>query len=144
MRWVVFAFALFIGFILYFVIKVQTDSKYDNQLVLENYYSYETAINSQNQKTENANNLENKLSITAQADKSISIRFPKQFDYSKISGTISLYRPSDSNLDFDIPIELSGSELHIPSAILADGRWNVNINWKHGDTEYFSTERLKL
>ena len=85
MKWVVFAFALFITFILYFVIKVQTDSQYDNQLVLENYYSYETAINAQNEKTQNANNLEDKLTITAQDDKSISIHFPKQFEAAKIT-----------------------------------------------------------
>ena len=35
---VVIAFALFMSFILYFVFKVQSDSKYDNELVVEKYY----------------------------------------------------------------------------------------------------------
>lgn len=144
MRWVVIAFALFITFILYFVIKVQTDSQYDNQLVLENYYSYETGINAQNEKIQNANNLEDKLTIVAQDDKSISIHFPNQFDAAKITGMISFYRPSDKNLDFEIPISLSSSELRIPEALLAEGRWDVNINWEYEDTAYYSSESLKL
>lgn len=144
MKWVVFAFALFITFILYFVIKVQTDSQYDNQLVLENYYSYETAINTQNERTQNANNLEDKLTIVAQDDRSIAIHFPKQFDAAKITGVITLYRPSDKNLDFEIPISLSSSELHIPENLLADGRWDVNISWEYENTAYYSTESLKL
>ena len=32
---IVIAFALFITFIMYFVLKVQSDSKYDNELVTE-------------------------------------------------------------------------------------------------------------
>jgi len=35
---IVIAFALFMSFILFFVFKVQSDSKYDNELVTEEYY----------------------------------------------------------------------------------------------------------
>ena len=38
---IVIAFALFMSFILYFVFKVQSDSKYDNELVTEDYYKKE-------------------------------------------------------------------------------------------------------
>ena len=38
---IVIAFALFMSFILFFVFKVQSNSKYDNELVVEKYYQKE-------------------------------------------------------------------------------------------------------
>ncbi|HRL72529.1 MAG TPA: FixH family protein, partial [Flavobacterium sp.] len=38
---IVIAFGLFITFILYFVVMVQSDSKYDNDLVVEEYYKHD-------------------------------------------------------------------------------------------------------
>jgi hypothetical protein len=38
------AIALFMAFILYFVIKVQSNSKYDNELVVEEYYKHDAVL----------------------------------------------------------------------------------------------------
>ncbi|MFM2010754.1 MAG: hypothetical protein RLZZ479_1145, partial [Bacteroidota bacterium] len=38
---IVIAFALFMTFILYFVVEVQSNSKYDNDLVVEEYYKHD-------------------------------------------------------------------------------------------------------
>jgi hypothetical protein len=38
------AIALFMAFILYFVIKVQSNSKYDNELVVEEYYKHDAVF----------------------------------------------------------------------------------------------------
>src|SRR5690606_19873685 len=141
MRIVITAFALFMSFILYFVIKVQSDDKYDNQLVIENYYSYEKGLGNQQQKEQNANDLTEKVAIIAK-NNSVLISFPSAFDYTKIKGKISLYRPSDEKLDFEFPISLSSSNLLIPEEVLAGGRWDIYIDWSYESTEYFNKKGI--
>ncbi|WP_371877580.1 FixH family protein [Aquimarina sp. Aq78] len=49
---------------------------------------------------------------------------------------MSFYRPSNKKLDFEIPISLSTSELIIEDKNLLEGRWNITIDWKYGNTSY--------
>lgn len=141
MRIVVVAFALFMSFILFFVFKVQSDKKYDNELVINDYYKHEKGLSNQQQKQQNAYDLTDKVEIKAE-NKSVLISFPREFDYKKIEGKISLYRPSDQSLDFEIPISLSSSNLLIPEEILAGGRWDIYIDWSYEDTEYFNKKGI--
>lgn len=141
MRIVVIAFALFMSFILFFVIKVQSDKKYDNELVIEDYYKYEKSLEDQQQKEHNANGLTQKVEIITEG-KSVKVSFPEEFDYNRIKGTISLYRPSDQSLDFEFPISLSSSNLLIPEDVLADGRWDIYIDWRYEGIEYFNKKGI--
>lgn len=141
MRIVVIAFALFMSFILFFVIKVQSDKKYDNELVIEDYYKYEKNLEGQQQKEHNANGLTQKVEIITEG-KSVKVSFPEEFDYNRIKGTISLYRPSDQSLDFEFPISLSSSNLLIPEDVLADGRWDIYIDWRYEGIEYFNKKGI--
>lgn len=138
---IVIAFALFMAFILYFVFLVQSDDRYDNQLVISDYYKYEKGLEEQQQKEINANALTTKLEIL-KSDNGVAISFPEEFDYTKIEGKVSLYRPSDEKLDFEIPISLSSSNLLIPRKVLADGRWDIYIDWKYEGTEYFNKKSI--
>lgn len=140
---IVIVIAIFMSCILYFVIKVQSDAKYDNQLVLTDYYKHEMSLESQQEKEKNANSLITKLDII-QSDNEIIIEFPTDFDYNKIEGKISLYRPSDEKLDFEIPISLSSSNLLIPRNVLADGRWDITVDWRYEGTEYFNKKNISL
>lgn len=143
MKWIILAFALFMTFIGFFVYKIQSDSRYDNQLVLENYYKYETSINQQQEQIERANNLEHNVVISEQED-AIVVHFPEGFDPTQIKGKISLYRPSDEKLDFEIPISLSSSKLLIPRKVLADGRWDIRVQWDYQGKTYMNVEKLNL
>lgn len=140
---IVIAIALFMSFILYFVFKIQSDSRYDSQLVLEDYYKHEQNLEEQQQKQQNANALNQNLEIITE-NKEITILFPQEFEYTNIEGTISLYRPSDEKLDFEIPISLSSSNLLIPRKVLADGRWDIYVDWKYKNTEYFNKKSINL
>lgn len=140
---IVIAFALFMAFILYFVFLVQSDKKYDNELVLSDYYKYEMNLENEQNKERNANELTSNVTIIEQ-DNEIIIEFPSEFDYTKIIGKISLYRPSDEKLDFEIPISLSSSNLLIPRKVLADGRWDIIIDWRFQDKEYLNKKSIKI
>ncbi|WP_306352254.1 FixH family protein [Flavobacterium sp. '19STA2R22 D10 B1'] len=138
---VIIAFLLFMSFILYFVIKVQTDTKYDNDLVVEEYYKQELHFQDQLNREQNAKNLKNDIQIETKAT-GIEIVFPAEFNPKDISGTVSLYRPSDKKLDFEAPISLSDSHLLIPNRSLLDGRWDIIINWKVKDQSFYSKKVL--
>ncbi len=57
-------------------------------------------------------------------------------DLKKIKGKVSLYRPSDKHLDFNLPISLSNTHLLIPDKRLLDGRWDIKIAWEYQDKPY--------
>ena len=58
---IVVAFAVFMIFILSFVFKVQSNDKYDNELVVEDYYKRETKVQGDIEKQQNANDLKENL-----------------------------------------------------------------------------------
>lgn len=140
---IVIAFTLFMSFILYFVIKVQSNSKYDNELVVEEYYKHDAKFGDEMIRIQNAQNLVEKPQIINEAGE-IKIIFPPQFEPKNIKGKVSLYRPSNKKLDFEIPISLSNSTLLIPKKSLVGGRWDINLNWEYNNKEYQSKNTIYL
>jgi len=127
---IVIAFVLFMSFILYFVIKVQSDDKYDNELVTQEYYKKEKLVQGTIESIENANNLTAKVAI-AKTEQGLLITFPDSLDPKKIKGKVSLYRPSNQKLDFETLISLSGSDLLIPKNNLVGGLWGITVAWEY-------------
>lgn len=125
---IVIAFIGFIGFILFFVIRMSLDDKANHDLVTEEYYKEELAYQKEIDAETNANELSIKLEINKTAE-GLVIQFPTDIDYKKIKGIVSLYRPSNKHLDFDLPISLSNLHLLIPDKRLLDGRWDIKIAW---------------
>jgi nitrogen fixation protein FixH len=140
---IVIAIVLFMSFILYFVFKVQSDSKYDNELVVEQYYQKEQTFENDMMKEQNAQNLAENVLLTNEAS-AIKVTFPKDYDYSKITGKVSFYRPSSQKLDFEIPISLASPYLLIPKNNLADGRWDISIDWSYEGVNYLNKEIVNL
>lgn len=138
---IVITFVLFMTFILYFVFKVQSDSKYDNELVTEDYYQKELLVQGNIEKQRSANKLEHQLSFK-KTKEGILVIFPKEFDYRSISGKVSLYRPSSQKLDFEIPISLSSSNLLIPNSNLISGLWDITVDWSFNNTNYLNKETM--
>ena len=140
---IVIAFALFMSFILYFVIKVQSNSKYDNELVVEEYYKKDAKFGAEMVRVQNAADLSDKPAITANNGE-LTIVFPKIYDEDKITGKVSLYRPSNKKLDFEIPLSLTNSTLLIPKKSLVGGRWDITIDWQYEGKLYSTKEDLYL
>ena len=140
---IVIAFGLFMIFILSFVYKVQTDRKYDNELVTQDYYKAEGAVEHDIEKKNNANALATQVTIKKN-EEGILVEFPADFDYSKIQGKVSLYRPSSQKLDFEINISLSSPHLLIPKSNLTGGLWDISIEWNYDGVAYLNKESFKL
>lgn len=134
---IVIAIVLFMSFILYFVFKVQLNRDYDNELVVQDYYKEEKNIDASMAKETNAKQLSEKVVFTTDAQ-GVHVQFPESFDHTKISGTVSLYRPSNQKLDFEIPVSLSNSHLLIPKSSLVDGHWGITVDWQYEMIEYLN------
>ena len=129
------------AFILSFVYKVQSDQKYDNELVTKEYYKKEATVQIDIEKKQHANALKN-LVVIKKVDQGIIIEFPSDFDYSKIKGKVSLYRPSSQKLDFEINISLSSPHLLIPKSNLTGGLWDISVDWNYNETDYLNKETI--
>ena len=140
---IVIAFGLFMIFILSFVYKVQTDRKYDNELVTQDYYKAEGAVEHDIEKKNNANALATQVTIKKN-EEGILVEFPADFDYSKINGKVSLYRPSSQKLDFEVSISLTSSHLLIPKSNLAGGLWDISIDWEYDGVKYLNKNSFRI
>jgi nitrogen fixation protein FixH len=72
----------------------------------------------------------------------LEVEFPQNLKIEKITGTVSLYRPSNKHLDFDLPVSLSNAHLLIPDKRLLDGRWDIKVAWEYEGEEYLHKESV--
>jgi nitrogen fixation protein FixH len=140
---IVIAFALFMAFILYFVFEVQSNSKYDNDLVVEEYYKHDAQFGKEMQRSQNAQDLADKPKVVVTPE-GVVITFPDAFVPNKIKGNVSLYRPSNKKLDFEVPISISSPTLLIPKKSLVGGRWDINLEWQYEGKSYLTKETIYI
>ena len=138
---IVIAFALFISFILYFIFKVQSNPKYDNELVIEEYYKNDAKFGDEMIRVQNAQDLKQKP-VISNTSEGITIVFPEVFVSNEIKGKVSFYRPSDKKFDFEVPILLSNSSLNVPKEKLLGGRWHINMEWQYEGKQYLTKETI--
>lgn len=138
---IIIAFALFITFILYFVFKVQSDSKYNNELVVEEYYKHDARFGDEMVRIQNSQDIAQKPLIKNTSE-GITIVFPEVFVPKNIKGTVSFYRASNKNFDFIVPLSLSGNAIFVPKNKLLEGRWNINMEWQYDGKSYLTKETI--
>ena len=138
---IVITIACFIGFIMFFVIKMSTDKKYDHDLVTEEYYKQELAYQDQIDAQQNSARLAKNIQVEVTAE-GIQIKFPSE--KKDIKGEVSLYRPSNKKLDIEIPISLENQQMLIPAEKLVEGKYKLSINWKSNETTYLYKKDLQI
>ena len=138
---IVIAFIAFISFIMYFVINMNTNKKYDHDLVTDDYYKEELEFQDDIDKEKNAKELSQNVQWE-KVSNGLKITFPETFDFNKITGKVFLYRPSNKQFDFEIPISLSNHYLLIPDSRLLDGRWNIKVYWQYNGKSYLYKKEI--
>jgi len=117
-----------------------TNDKYDFDLVTEDYYGEELKFQSDIDKETHSKTLKTNLAWTKTTE-GVVISFPNDLDIEHIKGNVFLYRPSNKQFDFEIPISLSNHTLLIPDKRLLGGRWNIKVDWEYNKNEYlYKTE----
>ena len=135
------AMGCFIGFILFLVITMTTNKELDHDLVTEQYYQQEVDFQNQLEKQINTRSLSAPVSVHRTTEGFV-IYFPEEFISQNIEGKVSLYRPSNKNMDFEFPFSLSTPKLLVPRERLLGGRWNMIIDWTNGQEDYMFKKEL--
>ena len=138
---IVLAFIGFISFIMYFVINMNVNKKYDHDLVTEDYYKAELEFQNDIDKETNSRDLAENLNWK-KTDDGIVITFPESIEINNISGKVFLYRPSNKQFDFETEISLSNHNLLIPDKRLLDGRWNIKVDWQYNGKSYLYKKEI--
>tara|TARA_A100000171_G_C2140629_1_gene155972 strand:+ start:3974 stop:4420 length:447 start_codon:yes stop_codon:yes gene_type:complete len=131
----VIGMALFIGFILFLVYRMTTDNNLEHDLVTEGYYQKEMELQDNIYAQQNTAAMEKQIT-GIKNDMGYLLQFPEGFEPQKIKGKVFLYRPSNKQLDFELPLELTDPNLLIPDNRLLDGRWNITIDWEYEEKKY--------
>jgi len=140
---IVIAIVFFIGFILTLVITMSTDKTYSYDLVTPKYYQEELGFQDKLNAEKNVLDLKEKITIKS-VKEGLKIKFPEKFPPSEIEGKVFLYRPSNKQLDFEMPISITNTYLLVPEKRLLGGRWNITISWKYKSKEYLFNKELNL
>ncbi len=137
---IVIAIVSFIGFIMYFVISMSTGKKFSHDLVTEKYYEKELNYQQIIDATKNAKSLGEDIHVV-KIKEGLQIQLPKIFENKIIEGKVFLYRPSNKQLDFEMPISITNNYLLVPEKRLLDGRWNITLSLRYNNKSYhFSKE----
>ncbi len=128
--------ALFVFIWIFLVIFAASKPK---GLVSPDYYSQEMQHQQRIESRQRSENLTDKVELEINdAKRSAVIHFPNEFQPEKISGTIELFRPSDTKLDINIPISVSDSRSqNIDISTIKSGFWRIKINWQLDSTNFY-------
>ena len=138
---IILAFVAFITFILALVVTMTTNKELDHDLVVEEYYKQELDFQNKLNKEQNSFLLPEDIRVEKTAE-GFRVHFPEDLDFTGIEGKMFLYRPSNKQLDFEVPVSLSTHTLLVPDTRLVDGRWNIEIDWTYGKESYFFQKEL--
>src|SRR5210317_1082215 len=109
---IVIGMGLFIAFIMFMVITMMTDEKYDHQMVTESYYEKGMVYQEEIDAETNARDLSADL-LATKTEGGWLLTFPEELAVNESKGTVALYRPSNEKLDFQLPLELEGNQMLI-------------------------------
>lgn len=135
---------VFILFVLGMSLLVYISFKNRINLVHKDYYPREIAHQTMIDKMTNAANLKENVKITNQGD-SLEVAFPDIFDFSKVTGEILVYRPSDDRKDVHLPIHLSSKGLQtIPTDNLYIGKYIVKVDWMYEEVAFYHEQDIHI
>lgn len=145
-RWA-WGIALLYGcFVVFIIGLIVFASAQDFPLVEPDYYQKELRYQQRIDQTAGSLALADRLAIElGENSPTLTLSFPREFDAARISGTITLYRPSDPHLDQTLHIDAKTMNIQtIPVGNLSPGLWYVKVDWRHGDDVYFDEKRIVI
>lgn len=92
---IVIAIVAFISFIMFFVITMTTSHNANHDLVTEEYYKAELGYQKEIDAEKNAQIAPTQIQLK-NSPEGLLILFPEGYDDTNVTGTVSLYRPSNN------------------------------------------------
>ena len=136
-----------IGIIVFVVISITMTVIFmtqDVSLVSNNYYEKSLSYQDEIDKQSRTKSLDEQVKINFNGEV-INILFPSTYLDKNISGEIYFYRPSNSKLDFKLPLELNeeGNQL-ILTRNFEKGFWRIKLNWVMDGNRYYNERALTI
>ena len=136
------AYGLFVVFMVLLVIACVKQN--DIFLVSKDYYKQEIQYQDRINEISNANQLTNPVTIELQDDTKV-LRIDLTEASAGSSGNITLFRPSNPELDRDIPVSLSPSGVQeVPTKSLAKGLWLIKVSWQKEGKSFYKEQKVQV
>jgi hypothetical protein len=137
---------ILVGIIIFVVLSVTMTVIFmtqDVSLVSDHYYekslSYQDEIDKQNR----TKSLDEQVTINFSGE-IINILFPTEYLSKSISGEIYFYRPSNPDLDFNLPLKLVEGNQKIPVERFEKGFWRLKLNWMMDGNGYYNEKVITI
>lgn len=140
MNWGWRIFLLYTLFVLMTLGMVWYMSRQQVNLVAKDYYRQEIGYQAQIDKMNKVQALIQPPVVEYSPETGyVVVRFPSGHYGDALSGSITLFRPSDSRLDVQLPAQPDTAGVQvIPVRSLPSGLWRVQLDWqKDGEAYYF-------
>ncbi|PKV75466.1 FixH family protein [Pontibacter ramchanderi] len=132
----------FMGYIIYFVIQAMNQ---DVDLVSKDYYAQEIAFQDQIDRVRRTQALGDVMLQYSEESGNILLQLPATYKDKDLSGTITLFRPSDDKLDKQLPMQLGRDHSQlIEVRDLEKGLWKVRVNFSDGEEAYYSEKTIQI
>lgn len=139
---IVIGLVSFMGYIIYFVIQAMNQ---DVDLVSKDYYAQEIAYQDQIDRVRRTQALGDVMLQYNEEAGNILLQVPATYQDKKLSGTITLFRPSDDKLDKELPLQLGRDKSQlIEVGDLEKGLWKVHVNFSDGAEAYYSEKTIQI
>ena len=123
------------------LIRSMSDDK-KTELVTDDYYAREIQFQEQINKTKNALILKTELDWRSNGG-NWELGLKGEFAPELVKGVLTVYRPSDSSLDFDVPIKLdsNGTQL-ISGEKFKKGKYQIQVRWNASDLDCYLEKNI--
>ena len=112
------------------------------KLVEKDYYQKEIHYQSQIDREVRTNQLEKDVNIYSEGE-AITLQFQLVFSPDDIHGDIIFFRPSNSNDDFNVQIDLDENRKEIlNNTEMRIGAWIVKVFWNNQLDKYYTEKRI--
>nr|WP_238395816.1 FixH family protein [Pontibacter pudoricolor] len=117
----------------------------DVDLVSKDYYEQEIKYQDQIEKVRRTQALGDVMLNYSADDKTILLQMPATYKDKNLTGTITLFRPSNDKLDEQLPLQLGRDQSQLLDAKdLDSGIWKVRVNFSDGEDTYYTEKVIQI
>ncbi|SFF86416.1 FixH family protein [Pontibacter chinhatensis] len=132
----------FMGYIAHFVYQAMNQ---DVDLVSKDYYAQEIKYQDQIERVRRTQALGDVMLNYKAGDEAILLQMPATYQDMNLSGTITLFRPSDDKLDKQLPLQLGRDHSQLLEvADLESGLWKVRVSFSANNEDYYTEKTIQI
>ena len=139
---IVVCMILFMSYIAMFVYIAMNQ---DVDLVSKDYYEQEIKFQDQIEKVRRTQALGDVMLNYSADNNSVLLQMPATYKDKILSGTITLFRPSNDKLDKQLPLQLGRDQSQlVDTKDLESGIWKVRVNFSDGEETYYTEKTIQI